>query len=94
MTLVSFEESRKRRSSNSGTRAFSPLRSCSYTFRPRKKSKRSNPRIIKYYHALKALALREKRIYVVGKPELTITGTPVILTSKERPIATPTISLE
>jgi len=51
----------------------------SYTFRPRKKSKRSNPRIIKYYHALKALALREKRIYVVGKPELTITGTPVYI---------------
>jgi len=51
----------------------------SYTFRPRKKSKRSNPRIIKYYHALKALALREKRIYVVGKQELTITGTPVYI---------------
>ncbi|HYL74780.1 MAG TPA: IS66 family transposase [Bryobacteraceae bacterium] len=51
----------------------------SYTFRPRKKSKRSNPLMIKYYHALKALALREKRIYVVGKPELTITGTPVYI---------------
>ncbi len=51
----------------------------SYTFRPRKHSKRSNPRIIKYYHALKALALREKRIYVVGKPELTIKGTPVYI---------------
>jgi len=51
----------------------------SYTFRPRKKSKRSNPRIIRYYHALKALALREKRIYVVGRPELAITGTPVYI---------------
>src|SRR5713101_3117655 len=51
----------------------------SYTFRPRKKSRRSNPRIIKYYHALKALALREKRIYVVGKPELNITGTTVYI---------------
>jgi len=51
----------------------------SYTFRPRKKSKRSNPQTIKYYHALKALALREKRIYVVGKPELTLTGTPVYI---------------
>jgi predicted RecB family nuclease len=51
----------------------------SYTFRPRKKSKRSNPRTIKYYHALKALALREKRIYVVGKPEVAITGTPVYI---------------
>jgi predicted RecB family nuclease len=51
----------------------------SYTFRPRKNSKRTNPRTIKYYHALKALALRERRIYVVGKPELTITGTPVYI---------------
>ena len=51
----------------------------SYTFRPRKKSKRSNPQTIKYYHALKAFALREKRIYVVGKPELTLTGTPVYI---------------
>ena len=51
----------------------------SYTFRPRKDSKRSNPRRVKYYHALKALALREKRIYVVGKPDLTITGTPVYI---------------
>jgi predicted RecB family nuclease len=51
----------------------------SYTFRPRRNSKRSNPRTIKYYHALKALALREKRIYVVGKPALTIAGTPVYL---------------
>jgi predicted RecB family nuclease len=51
----------------------------SYTFRPRKKAKRSNHLIIKYYHSLKALALREKRIYVVGKPELTITGTPVYI---------------
>jgi hypothetical protein len=32
-----------------------------------------------YYHALKALAIREKRIYVAGKPELTITGTPVYI---------------
>ena len=37
----------------------------SYTFRPRKHSKRSNPQTVKYYHALKALALREKRIYIV-----------------------------
>ena len=51
----------------------------SYAFRPRKKSKRSNARTVKYYQALKALALREKRIYVVGKPELTITGTPVYI---------------
>lgn len=51
----------------------------SYTFRPRKRSRRSNLRIIKYDHALKALALRQKRIHVVGKPELTITGRPIYI---------------
>jgi predicted RecB family nuclease len=51
----------------------------SYTFRPRKRSQRSNPHAVKYYHALKALALREKRIYVVGKPQLVLTGTPVYI---------------
>jgi predicted RecB family nuclease len=49
----------------------------SYTFRPRKKSKRSNPKKVKYYHSLKALAIREKRIYVAGNPRLGMTGTPV-----------------
>jgi len=51
----------------------------SYTFRPRKKSRRSNPRRATYYHSLKALAVREKRIYVAGTPELGMTGTPVYL---------------
>jgi predicted RecB family nuclease len=51
----------------------------SYTFRARKKSKRSNPRIVKYFYSLKALAIREKRVYVAGKLELAITGTPVYI---------------
>ena len=55
------------------------VKQLSYTFRARKKSKRSNPRTVKYFHALKALAIREKRIYVAGKLELAITGTPVYI---------------
>ncbi len=33
----------------------------------------------KYHHSLKALAIREKKIHVVGNPELKIEGTPVYL---------------
>jgi len=36
----------------------------SYTFRPRKKSKRSIKATIPYYHSLKALAIRENQIYM------------------------------
>jgi predicted RecB family nuclease len=33
----------------------------------------------KYHHSLKALAIREKKIHIVGSPELKIEGTPVYL---------------
>jgi len=55
------------------------VKQLSCTFRARKKSKRSNPRTVKYFHSLKALAIREKRVYVAGKLELAITGTPVYI---------------
>lgn len=51
----------------------------SYTFRPRKRSRRSNPKNIKYHHSLKALAIRENRIYIAGRPELRLSGTLVYL---------------
>ena len=51
----------------------------SYTFRPRRRSKRHIDRPEKYHHALKALAIREKKIHVVGAPQLKIEGTPVFL---------------
>jgi predicted RecB family nuclease len=46
----------------------------SYTFRPRRRLTGE-----KYHHSLKALAIREKKIHVVGRPELTVDGTPVYL---------------
>jgi predicted RecB family nuclease len=49
----------------------------SYTFRPRRRPKRLRDRREKYHHALKALAIREKKIHIVGTPELKIDGTPV-----------------
>jgi predicted RecB family nuclease len=51
----------------------------SYTFRPRRRPKRLHDKREKYHHALKALAIREKKIHIVGTPELKIEGTPVYL---------------
>ena len=41
-----------------------------HTFRPRRKGKRQVQRRNKRHHALQALALRDKRIYIFGTPEL------------------------
>jgi predicted RecB family nuclease len=49
----------------------------SYTFRPRRRSKRYSTKSEKYHHSLKALAIREKKIHVVGDPQLRVDGTPV-----------------
>jgi predicted RecB family nuclease len=51
----------------------------SYTFRPRRRPKRLRGKREKYHHSLKALAIREKKIHIVGSPELKIEGTPVYL---------------
>lgn len=49
----------------------------SYTFRPRRRPKKQRDKREKYHHSLKALAIREKKIHIVGPPELKIAGTPV-----------------
>ena len=51
----------------------------SYTFRPRRRPKKLRDKRERYHHALKALAIREKKIHIVGRPELKIEGTPVYL---------------
>jgi predicted RecB family nuclease len=51
----------------------------SYTFRPRRRPKRLRDKREKYHHSLKALAIREKKIHIVGSPELKVEGTPVYL---------------
>jgi predicted RecB family nuclease len=50
-----------------------------YTFRPRRRTKRLAARPEKYHHSLKALALREKKIHLVGDPQLQIKGTAIYL---------------
>jgi predicted RecB family nuclease len=49
----------------------------SYTFRPRRRIKHLSAKPEKYHHSLKALAIREKKIHIVGDPQLPIDGTPV-----------------
>src|SRR5436853_3807495 len=51
----------------------------SYTFRPRRRPDRMRDKREKYHHSLKALAIRENKIHIVGNPELKIEGTPVYL---------------
>ncbi|MGB7463783.1 MAG: TM0106 family RecB-like putative nuclease, partial [Candidatus Acidiferrum sp.] len=51
----------------------------SYTFRPRRRPKKLKAKRDKYHHSLKALALREKKLHIVGNPQLKIEGTPVYL---------------
>jgi predicted RecB family nuclease len=51
----------------------------SYTFRPRRRPKRLAAKREKYHHSLKALAIRERKIHIVGSLELTIKGTLVFL---------------
>jgi predicted RecB family nuclease len=51
----------------------------SYTFRARRKPKRFASKPEKYSHALRALALRERKIHIAGKPALTLKGNPVYL---------------
>lgn len=57
----------------------------SHTFRPRRKPKRLGSRPDKYSHALKALAIRENKVHVVGKPDLQITGSPIYLDVEGNP---------
>ena len=51
----------------------------SYTFRSRRRPKRLRDKPDKYHHSLRALAIRQKKIHIVGSPEINIEGTPVYL---------------
>jgi hypothetical protein len=41
-----------------------------HMFRPRRKGKRAPPRAGRHSHALQALAVRDKKVYVFGTPQL------------------------
>jgi predicted RecB family nuclease len=74
--LASLSDAERVKLNNKGIFSVTQL---SYTFRPRRRPKRQAGRPEKYHHALKALAIREKKIHVVGTPQLSIEGTPVFI---------------
>jgi hypothetical protein len=51
----------------------------SYIFRPRRRYRKIRDKREKYYHSLRALAIRQKKIHIIGSPEILIKGTPVYL---------------
>jgi predicted RecB family nuclease len=57
----------------------------SHTFRPRRRPKRLTGQPEKYHHSLRALALREKKIHMVGKLRLRIHGTPIFFDVESLP---------
>lgn len=50
-----------------------------HTFRPRRKPKRAVQYSKKRYHSLQVLAIRDKRIYVFGTPEITTSSVTIYL---------------
>ncbi len=74
--LAGMTEKERKKHNSKGVFTITQL---SYTFRPRRRPKRLRDKREKYNHSLKALAIREKKIHIVGCPELKIEGTPVYL---------------
>jgi predicted RecB family nuclease len=74
--LSSVSEKERKKFNNKGIFTITHL---SYTFRPRRKSKQFRGKGEKYHHSLKALAIRQHKIHVVGRDEPKIEGTPVYL---------------
>jgi predicted RecB family nuclease len=77
LSLLSGMSEKERKKLN--TKGIFTITQLSYTFRPRRRPKRLAVSNKKYYHSLKALAIRDRKIYIVGSPELKIDGTPVYL---------------
>jgi predicted RecB family nuclease len=77
LSLLSGMTEKERRKHNG--RGIFTVTQLSYTFRPRRRSKRSLGKREKYHHSLKALAIRNHKIYVVGNLSLSSDGTPVYL---------------
>jgi predicted RecB family nuclease len=83
LTLLSgLTEKERKRQNNKGIFTVTQL---SYTFRARRKPKRLASKPEKYSHALRALAIRDHKIYIAGKPKLNIKGKLVFLDIEGNP---------
>jgi hypothetical protein len=56
-----------------------------HTFRPRRKGKRAPPRADRHSHALQALAVRDRKVYVFGIPQLPTSSVRVYLDIEGNP---------
>jgi predicted RecB family nuclease len=56
-----------------------------HTFRPKRSGKRSPPRNNHRYHALQALAIRDRRVYLLGTPQLPDTPVRIYLDIEGNP---------
>jgi predicted RecB family nuclease len=74
--LAGMTEKERRKYNSKGIFTITQL---SYTFRPRRRSNRRRDKQEKYHHSIKALAIREKKIHIVGNPEIRIDATPIYL---------------
>jgi len=74
--LAGMTEKERRKFNSKGIFTVTQL---SYTFRPRRRPRRLAAKREKYHHSLKALSIRDKKIHIVGRPELKIEGTAVFL---------------
>jgi predicted RecB family nuclease len=68
-----------------GRRGIFTVTQLSCTFRPRKKGKRSKLKRQLHQHALQALAIREKKVHVLGDPELPACATRIYIDIEGEP---------
>ena len=75
LSLLSGMTAKERKKLNS--RGTFTVKQFSFAFLPRRRPKKMRDKQERYHHSLKALAIREKKLHIAGRPELRIEGTPV-----------------
>ncbi len=77
LSLLSSMTAKERKKLNS--RGTFTVKQLSFAFLPRRRPKKMRDKQERYHHSLKALAIREDKLHIAGRPELIIEGTPVFL---------------
>jgi predicted RecB family nuclease len=86
LSLLSGMTAKERKKFNS--RGTFTVKQLSFAFLPRRRPKKMRDKQERYHHSLKALAIRENKIHIAGRPELKIEGTPFFSMSKGSLIVT------
>ncbi|WP_036048529.1 IS66 family transposase [Bradyrhizobium sp. Tv2a-2] len=75
LSLLSAMTAKERKKLNN--RGTFTVKQLSFAFLPRRRPKKMRNKQERYHHSLKALAIREKKLHIAGRPELRIEDTPV-----------------